>query len=857
MSIKRYNMIMLLFLLIILGSSTSYAFPQTIIYEGEVYPPLKYETGGDLHGFEMELNNYIFNGEEYILEYSTNDWDSVYSKLKNNEIDTCGMLAILDERNDEIFYSDTVLKSFISIYSKRGVSDVSLANLSKYRVGVGRSQYTEAILLNDVRVTDYVVYDDISSAVDALNDGSIEVLFENQEVVKYYLVNKGLQGVIIPQRTNLFPVKVAYGVKKNRPELVKYINKKIKQLKKSGIYEEVYRKHFYEPSYYHKEVHEKRCALILFSAVIIFILLQLYVRYLKKKVSKTYGELRKQHEWLSITLANIGDAVITTDEKGIITLANLEAEKLFDMSAKELLERRLDELMAKIRDTNGEANEILIDGVIKRGLIISLENNTIFNDDNDPERLISGTIAPIRNDSLRIVGSVTVLKDITEIKRTEQIIHNMEYYDSLTGLPNRTLFSDRLNMALAQARRNKQQSALIILDLDNFKAINDTLGHSIGDLLLKQVGETISTSLREVDTVARLGGDEFIILQPQINDVGDATKISERIIEKFQTPWTLEDKEYYITASLGIAIFPNDGEDSQTLFKNADTAMYRAKEVGKNNFQLFTESLNIKVQQKLEIENSLRRAIEREEFVLFYQPQVDIISGKVVGVEALLRWYRPGFGLVPPMDFIPLAEETGLIIPIGEWVLRKACRQNKKWIDEGIEPILMAVNLSARQFQQQNLFRMIESVLEETGLDPKLLELEITESTAMKNLNLTIQILTRLREKGIRISLDDFGTGYSSLNYLKCLPIDTLKIDKSFVHDITANSNEEAIARSVIVLAHKMLLTVVAEGVETNEQLEFLKEEKCDKFQGYLFCKPLPTDEIEALLKKETFRRNL
>ncbi|MFZ5990062.1 MAG: putative bifunctional diguanylate cyclase/phosphodiesterase, partial [Bacillota bacterium] len=456
---------------------------------------------------------------------------------------------------------------------------------------------------------------------------------------------------------------------------------------------------------------------------------------------------------------------------------------------------------------------------------------------------------PIRNDASVIIGTIIVLKDITELKRTEEIIYNMEYFDSLTGLPNRTLFSDRLNMALAQARRNNQQSALIILDLDNFKTINDTLGHSVGDLLLKQVGEKIKSYLREVDTVARLGGDEFVILQPQINDISDATKVADRILEKFQCPWILEDKEYYITASMGIAIYPNDGQDEQTLFKNADTAMYRAKEVGRNNYQMFAESMNRKVLQKLETENNLRRAVEKEEFVLFYQPQIDILSGKIVGMEGLLRWYRPGFGLVPPMDFIPLAEESGLIIPIGEWVLRTACRQNKEWIDSGIEPLIIAVNLSARQFQQQNLVEAIEKALLETGLPPTLLELEITESTAMEDLNFTIEVLTQLRDKGIRISLDDFGTGYSSLNYLKRLPINTLKIDKSFVHDITSNANEEAIAKSVISLAHKMMLTVVAEGVETNEQLSFLKEQRCDKVQGYLFSKPLPADEIEKLLR--------
>jgi len=467
------------------------------------------------------------------------------------------------------------------------------------------------------------------------------------------------------------------------------------------------------------------------------------------------------------------------------------------------------------------------------------------------KKLVEGTVAPIRNDSDVIIGTVVALKDVTEIKKKEEILYNMEYFDPLTGLPNRSLFADRLNMALAQSKRNNDMCALIILDLDNFKAINDTLGHSVGDMLLKQVAEKIKGYLREVDTVARIGGDEFIIIQPQIKDISDATRAADRILKKFQQPWILEGKEYYITASMGIGIYPNDGEDQQTIFKNADTALYRAKELGRNNYQLYTESMNQKVLQRLDIENSLRRAIEREEFVLFYQPQVDIKTGKIVGLEALLRWYHPDYGLVPPMEFIPIAEESGLIVAIGEWVLKTACIQNKKWLDMGMEPQLISVNLSARQFQQHNVVEVIDRIRCDSGLAPELLALEITESTAMKDLSFTIDVLSQLRKKGIRVSLDDFGTGYSSLNYLRQLPIDTLKIDKSFVRDITANSKEEAIAKTVISLAHKLNLTVVAEGVETWEQLLFLKKEGCDKVQGYLFSKPLPAEDIEKILRSK------
>jgi len=426
----------------------------------------------------------------------------------------------------------------------------------------------------------------------------------------------------------------------------------------------------------------------------------------------------------------------------------------------------------------------------------------------------------------------------------------MKYFDRITGLPNKLLFFDRLKTALADAKRSDTKLAVIVIDLDNFRTINDTLGHDVGDKLLLQVAEKIKGLLRESDTVARLGGDEFVILQTGLKDINDVTKVAERILEKFRNPWFLEGREYYITASLGISIYPNDGQDEKALVRNADIAMSRAKETGKNNYELFMESMKKKMIDKLDLENDLRHAIEKEEFVLFYQPQIALATGEIIGVEALIRWQREGVGLVQPMEFIPAAEESSLIIPLGEWILRTACLQNVRWINSGIKPVLMAVNLSAKQFQQRNLVEMIEKVLDETGMDPTLLELEITESTAMLDVDFTVKVLKRLKDMGIRISLDDFGTGYSSLNYLKILPIDSLKIDKSFVHDLTSSPSEEAIAKSVINLAHKLNLLVVAEGVETKDQLELLKNHMCDKVQGYLLSKPVPPKEAEILLRE-------
>ncbi|ADU74869.1 periplasmic sensor diguanylate cyclase/phosphodiesterase [Acetivibrio thermocellus AD2] len=849
MKVKCFGINLCVFSLLLIFCQVVYAKTDTIIYETELYgPPFKFIEDGEISGFEIELNQYIFSGSEYRFDYRFNTWEKVYEKLKNGEIDTCGLLVVNEERKKDILFSDTVMNIYISIYSKEKNKNIGIKDLEKYRVGVGKEQYSEHILKDSVGISNYTTFVDVEEAIDALNEGKIDVIFENQDVVNHYLIKKGLTGKIIPHKTELFPVKVAYGVSKRNPELVKYINERLDSVKKNGIYEQLYRKHFLRPSDFYRRKQRIRNFAAMLALLVLLALLQVYIRHLKKKISKAYRELRKQHEWLRITLSSIGEAVITTDENGTVTFSNYEIQKMLGLSEEEILGKKLDKLLSGLVDKREKVYKIPIEEVVNRGSMIKLETDLSLVTPGG-RRLVEGTVAPIRNDSDVIIGTVVALKDITEIKKKDEILYNMEYYDPLTGLPNRSLFSDRLKMALAQSKRNNEMCALIILDLDNFKAINDTLGHSVGDMLLKQVAEKIKGYLREVDTVARIGGDEFIIIQPQIKDINDATRAADRILKKFQQPWILEGKEYYITASMGIGIYPNDGEDPQTIFKNADTALYRAKELGRNNYQLYTESMNQKVLQRLDIENSLRRAIEKEEFVLFYQPQIDIKTGKIVGFEALLRWYHPDYGLMPPMEFIPVAEDSGLIVVIGEWVLETACRQNKKWIECGLEPHLISVNLSARQFQRSNIVEVIDRIRSSTGLAPELLELEITESTAMQDLSFTIDVLNQLRKKGIRVSLDDFGTGYSSLNYLRQLPIDTLKIDKSFVQDIRANSKEEAIAKTVISLAHKLDLTVVAEGVETKEQLLFLKKEKCDKAQGYLFSKPLPAEEIEKMLR--------
>ena len=453
------------------------------------------------------------------------------------------------------------------------------------------------------------------------------------------------------------------------------------------------------------------------------------------------------------------------------------------------------------------------------------------------------------NDKLRL--------DLEERKRVELSIRHMAHHDALTGLPNRTLFRDRLTHAMAQADRYHQKLAVLFLDLDRFKAINDTLGHNVGDQLLTIAAERLRSCVRDCDTVARLGGDEFTVIVDDIMEVQDAAVVAQKILDTLSQPFNLHDHEVFISVSIGITLYPSDDESADNLLRNADSAMYRAKEYGRNNYQFYVADMNVKARARLMLESSLRRALDRGEFTLYYQPRVDLFSGRVIGAEALLRWRHPEIGLVPPVEFIPILEETGMIIPVGDWVLRQASQQNRAWQDMGLPPIRMAVNLSVRQFIQKDLAESVLRILEQVGLSPEYMELEITEDLLLEHNQTNIITLTKLRNQGIHISIDDFGTGYSSLSYLKRLPIDTLKIDQSFVRDIDTDPDNKAIASAIIAMANSLHLNVLAEGVETDEQLAFLRAQGCNEIQGFSFSQPLPADEFERLLREGRHMRVL
>ena len=442
----------------------------------------------------------------------------------------------------------------------------------------------------------------------------------------------------------------------------------------------------------------------------------------------------------------------------------------------------------------------------------------------------------------------SLLESITERKQLEEAVRRQAFYDILTGLPNRTLFIDHLGLVLSNAHRSNTILSVVMLDIDRFKIINDTLGHPVGDQLLKGVAHRLKACLREGDTIARTGGDEYSILLPQISRDEDVIKIAKKILSALTQPFAIEGHTLHIAVSVGISMYPDDGGDLDTLLQNADTAMYNAKEQGGNAYRFYNPAMNLHAYRRIMLESSLRQSLESGGLVVFYQPQIDIVSGEITGIEALVRWRHPEMGILLPDHFISLAEETGLIVPIDEWVLRTACMQNKAWQEAGFRPIVMTVNLSERRFMQPDLVETISRILKDTSLDSRFLDLEITEKTVLRDMDANVAKMAKLGDMGIQLSLDGFGTEYISLRRLRRLPIQKLKIDRTFISGILTESDYRTILDSVIDTAHSLRLRVVAEGVETEDQLSLLRRSHCDEGQGYLFSKPLPTEEFERLM---------
>jgi diguanylate cyclase (GGDEF)-like protein/PAS domain S-box-containing protein len=556
-------------------------------------------------------------------------------------------------------------------------------------------------------------------------------------------------------------------------------------------------------------------------------------------------ELRDSHLFASEIISSAAEGIVVYDRELRYLVWNRFMEEMTGLPAAEVLGKRAPDLFPHLREQG-------IDALLQKALAgedVASPDMHYYVPGTPREGWASAVYHPHRDSKGNITGVIGLIRDITARKKAEQQIEYQAYHDALTGLANRRLFNEHLSLALALAARRSCPVAVLFLDLDHFKLVNDTLGHTMGDVLLQEVARRLRACVREGDAVARVGGDEFTIVLQDLETRDAAAVVAQKVLRAIAAPIEMTGHRLYVTVSIGITIYPDDGADAETLLKNADNAMYRAKAEGRNTYQLSTHELSRSTQERMTLESGLHLAMEREEFEVWYQPQVDVETNRIVGMEALLRWRHPDRGIVAPAEFISVAEERGYIVVIGDWVLRQACRQARAFRDQGHHDFRVAVNLSARQFREASLVTSVLAALRESELPPSCLELEITESVAMENVALTLQLLRDLRDIGITIAIDDFGTGHSSLSYLRQFPIDALKIDRAFVEDLPDRFEDAAIVKAVIALAAGLNLRVVAEGVETRPQLDFLREQGCREVQGYFFSYPVRGEELGRLLE--------
>lgn len=562
--------------------------------------------------------------------------------------------------------------------------------------------------------------------------------------------------------------------------------------------------------------------------------------------------LFEEKERAQVTLSSIGDAVMSTDSQGRITFLNLVAERLTGWSRAEAVGRPFEEVFQLIDAITHERASDPMVRAIKENKTVGLTTNCVLVRRDGFEAAIEDSAAPIHDRFGRVSGAVMVFHDVSSARALSLRMSYLAQHDSLTDLPNRLLFNDRLAQAMAIGQRSSTRLGVLYLDIDRFKTINDSLGHAIGDCLLQSVAQRLRNCIRHADTVSRQGGDEFVILLSQLTHPEDAAISAEKLLAALAVPHQIQEHTLYITVSIGVVTFPDDGLDAESLLKNADFAMYQAKESGRNCYQYFKHEMNAKALQRQSIENGLRMAIERKSFVLHYQPKFDLQSGAITSVEALVRWRHPMRGVLPPSEFISIAEESGLIVPLGKWVLHEGCRQAKEWRDAGLTPIRMAINVSAVELRGKDFVQDVRAVLQDTGFDPAYLELELTETFLLQDPKSTAAMLTTLKALGVHIALDDFGTGYSSLSYMRRFPIDSLKIDESFIRDVVSDSGSASVVQAIINMGKSLHMRVVAEGVETRDQLHFLQERACPEAQGFFLGRPVIAKHMTRLLEADS-----
>lgn len=751
------------------ASDLNYPSSPKILYQvDENYPPYTYSNQKFMYGFDIELTNLIFKINDYQLIYSTDVWSNVYNRLKDREIDLAGIIAVTDERKKDILYSDDLFNTYVSVYTSIDFREIELNDLKNVKIGVGKGYYTEELLINNLGIEDYEAFAHLEDAIIALKMGEIDVIFENQQLMDNLLVKMGEKGIIVPQITNLFPIAYAYGISKDKPELVKYINNRLHDLKKNGIFEELYDKYFYQHSEDYLAEQQKQLLMIILIPItvmsIALLALKFYIDKLRKKVSTK--------------------AVTLNSENEILTDSN---EKLL---------QQYEEINAQYEEINAQYEEIKIN------------NETIY---------------------------------------------QLAYFDQLTGLPNRLMLSEHIDNLLEKRLKTQKQALhayAYYIEIDNFKVINDILGHNYGDEVLKYIANLLKDSLGSSAFISRVGGDEFYIILTNIESKLSAKVFAEKIWGIFNKIWYIGEHEVYLSASIGIVSIDEDCSNLAEVYMFADTAMYKVKARGGGGYRFYESSMIADVIKRSALERDLRKAIIHEEFSLVYQPIVDANSERAVAMEALIRWNSPEKGLISPIEFIPLTEEIGLIVPIGEWVIAEVCRQIKEWQLSDYKTIPVSINVAQLQLESKGFLTVLSKYIRHYDIEPQLLHIELTESNLMHSISRNDRLLKIVRTMGLTVLLDDFGTGYSSLSYLQRLPIDIVKIDKSFINEINQTNSDELLISDIISIAHRLNKTVIGEGVETLEQLNYLRACGCDAIQGFYFSKPINATEVVKFLEK-------
>jgi diguanylate cyclase (GGDEF)-like protein/PAS domain S-box-containing protein len=568
---------------------------------------------------------------------------------------------------------------------------------------------------------------------------------------------------------------------------------------------------------------------------------------IERKATEEALFIEKEHA--QVTLNSIGDAVLSTDIFGNVTYLNVAAENMTGWSRIEASGRPVAEVFQIIDSASHEPARNPMELAVQQDRTVGLTTNCILIRRDGCESAIEDSAAPIHDRDGKVTGAVMVFHDVSVARGMAIQMSHLAQHDCLTDLPNRILLKDRLTQAIALARRNGNRIAVLFLDVDGFKHINDSLGHTVGDKVLQSIAARLVAAVRHSDTVSRQGGDEFVILLSEVKNSGDVAISARKMLASLTVPHIVAQHHLHVTASIGLTTYPEDGEDAETLIKNADTAMYHAKGSGRNNYKFFKKDMNVRAVERQALEEGLRYALERKEFVLHYQPKVNLRTGEITGAEALIRWLHPDLGILPPVQFVPIAEDSGLILPIGRWVLREACRQTRVWLNDGLRAIPVGINISSLEFRSSGFLEGVRAILKDTRLEPCYLELEMTEGVLMQHADSTAAMLKELKVMGVHLAVDDFGTGYSSLSYLTRFPIDALKVDQSFVHKITAETEHAAIINAVISMAKSLKLRVIAEGVETAAQLAFLRAQACDEGQGYYLGPAVIPDQFTKLLE--------